>query len=537
VNALEFTVVVPTVGRPRYLEGCLGALAALDYPRDRYEVVVVNDGGGAPTAEVIARFSDRLEVRSAAPTGTGPSAARNAGAAAARGRFVAFTDDDCVPGARWLAELERALAEHPGAAAGGRTVNGAPEDPGAVASQAVVDALHDQFNGNGSEPRFFASSNLAVPAADFAAVGGFDEGYRYAEDREFCERWLRSGRRFTFAPAATVDHMRTLNVGEFWRQHHGYGRGARAFAESRGPGGRGADTAGFFRALAGRVRAAGGRRLRLAAYLALSQVATAAGYFRGPPGRRVTGERVVTSEHGFNPTWQRHVAAYAACAGLLPPGGRVLDLGCGVGHSYELLGRETVGVDLDAAALAGQGRETHVADMRALPFADASFAAVVSVHSLEHVPDPERVVAEARRVLAPGGVAIFVTPNRLTFGRPDEIIDPYHFVELTADQLEAVAVASFDEVRVMGLFGSARYLEIVTRERRTLDRLLSFDFVRVRRLLSRHARQLLYDAILARVRRKPDAVAAAIDVTDFELRAEGMGTALDLVAACRVSER
>ena len=143
----------------------------------------------------------------------------------------------------------------------------------------------------------------------------------------------------------------------------------------------------------------------------------------------VTGERVTTPAGGFNPTWRRHVAAYRVCARLLPPG-RTLDLGCGVGHSYELLApRETVGVDIDAEALAGQDRETHAADMRDLPFADASFGSVLSVQSIEHVPDPERVLAEVRRVLEPGGVAVFVTPNRLTFGRPDEIIDPYHYVE------------------------------------------------------------------------------------------------------------
>ena len=74
------------------------------------------------------------------------------------------------------------------------------------------------------------------------------------------------------------------------------------------------------------------------------------------------------------PTWQRHVAAYALAEPELGAG-RVLDLGCGVGHSFHLLApRETVGVDLDAAALAGQDRETVVADMRALPFADGSFA-------------------------------------------------------------------------------------------------------------------------------------------------------------------
>ena len=149
----------------------------------------------------------------------------------------------------------------------------------------------------------------------------------------------------------------------------------------------------------------------------------------------VTGERVTTREGGFNPTWQRHVAAYALCSPLLPAG-PVLDLGCGVGHSYERLApRVSVGVDLDPAALASQQRETHVADMRRLPFGEAAFASVLSVQSIEHVPDPERVLGEVARVLQPGGVAVFVTPNRLTFARPDEIIDPYHYVEFDSVQL------------------------------------------------------------------------------------------------------
>ena len=77
-----------------------------------------------------------------------------------------------------------------------------------------------------------------------------------------------------------------------------------------------------------------------------------------------TGERVVTSEGGFNPTWQRHVAAYSLCERYLGQG-RIADIGCGIGHSYRLLEpRETVGVDLDRAALEQQDRQTVVADMR-----------------------------------------------------------------------------------------------------------------------------------------------------------------------------
>jgi SAM-dependent methyltransferase len=248
----------------------------------------------------------------------------------------------------------------------------------------------------------------------------------------------------------------------------------------------------------------------------------------------VTGERVVTAEGGFNPSYQRHVATYRLCAPYLPAG-RVLDLGCGIGHSFrELAPRETVGVDLSAEALAGQQRETHVADMRALPFAAGSFAGVLSVQSIEHVPDADRVLREVVRVLEPGGTAVFVTPNRLEFARPDEIIDPYHYVEYDPQQLRALCAPHFEDVEVLGLFGSARWRVLVDEELQRLDRVLRLDPLRLRRAVPRRARQLLYDWMLTRNRRKaPDPRAAEITAGDFHLSAQRVEQAFDLVAVCR----
>jgi SAM-dependent methyltransferase len=245
----------------------------------------------------------------------------------------------------------------------------------------------------------------------------------------------------------------------------------------------------------------------------------------------ITGERVSSAEGGFNPTFQRHVAAYRLCAPLLPAG-RVLDLGCGVGHSYlELAPRETVGVDIDAAVLADQDRETHVADMRALPFADAAFRSLISVQAIEHVPDPERVLAEVARVVIPGGRAIFVTPNRLTFGRPDEIIDPYHYFEFDARELRALC-EPLARVQLYGLRGSARYQAIVDAEHRELDRVLALDPLRLRRLVPRRARQRLYDRRLARSRATPRPQALEVSPDDFVIAAEELDTVLDLIAVC-----
>jgi 2-polyprenyl-6-hydroxyphenyl methylase/3-demethylubiquinone-9 3-methyltransferase len=101
---------------------------------------------------------------------------------------------------------------------------------------------------------------------------------------------------------------------------------------------------------------------------------------------------------------------------------RVLDLGCGAGFLANYLaarGHAVTGLDAtdDNLAVARSHDRTSTAtyltgDARALPFADASFDAVCAMDLLEHVEDPARVVAEAARVLAPGGVFFFHTFNR-----------------------------------------------------------------------------------------------------------------------------
>lgn len=251
----------------------------------------------------------------------------------------------------------------------------------------------------------------------------------------------------------------------------------------------------------------------------------------------ITGERAVTGEGAFNPSWQRHLSIYGLVAPLLGPG-LVLDLGCGIGQGRMALApRPSVGVDLEPSVLPGQGRPTVRADMRRLPFRSCAFASIVASHSVEHVPDPERMVSEVSRACADDGCTVFATPNRLTFGRPDEIIDPYHFIEFAPEEFRRLCAAGFADVRVMGLFGSPRYMDFFRKERRKLDAVLRLDPLRLRRLVPRRIRQVLYDLMLTRTRREADPTGASIGPEDFHLGEEDLEAALDLVAVCRVPLR
>jgi GT2 family glycosyltransferase len=230
-----FSIVIPTYARPGQLATCLQSLARLDYPRDRFEVIVVDDGSETPPEAVVASFCGHLDVTLLKQAHAGPAAARNTGAAQARGKFLAFTDDDCAPALDWLQSLAARFARASDCAIGGRTLNALPDNPYSTASQLLIAYLYAYYNADSDRARFFASNNLAMPADRFHAIGGFDTTYTRtaAEDREFCDRWLHHGYRMTYAPEALVYHAHALTFHNFWRQHFNYGCGAFRFRQAR----------------------------------------------------------------------------------------------------------------------------------------------------------------------------------------------------------------------------------------------------------------------------------------------------------------
>ena len=290
-----FSVVVPTYARPGPLRGCLEALARLDYPRERFEVLVIDDGGPAGLEAVVAPLRGRLNVTLLRlPANAGPAAARNAGAARATGRFLAFTDDDCTPRPGWLRAFAARFAAAPDHLLGGRTVNVLVDNVFAAASQDLIDYLYAYYNRVPSEARFFASNNLAMPAEAYRAIGGFDASFPPAgEDRELCHRWRDSGRAMTYVADAVVGHAHALSLHRFWCQHFTYGRGAFHLDRALRRSGRrslGVEPLAFYLNLVGHPLRDRTRHGRVAgmALMVVSQIANAAGFFaeRARGGRR-----------------------------------------------------------------------------------------------------------------------------------------------------------------------------------------------------------------------------------------------------------
>ncbi len=164
------SVVIPTCGRPGQLRECLESLACQTMTTAAFEVVVVDDGSPEPLDELVAEFASRLQVRLLRQANTGPAAARNHGARAARAPRVAFTDDDCRPRPEWLETLLAVERGQPGTLVGGGIVNGLPDDVFATTSQLVVDLVYEHFNADPDNAYFFASNNMLCDRTATAEV-------------------------------------------------------------------------------------------------------------------------------------------------------------------------------------------------------------------------------------------------------------------------------------------------------------------------------------------------------------------------------
>jgi ubiquinone/menaquinone biosynthesis C-methylase UbiE len=160
----------------------------------------------------------------------------------------------------------------------------------------------------------------------------------------------------------------------------------------------------------------------------------------------------------------QHIERYRFACKLLHPDQTILDIACGYGYGTFLMsnhGCKVIGADIDADAVAQakniwRNCEFIHADALNLPFEDATFDAVVTFETIEHVEDEERFLSEMKRVLKPGGLFICSTPNIRYTAHP-----PYHLKEYTPDEFFKLIKAFFIDVE--------RYAQYFTRMDRIKD--------------------------------------------------------------------
>jgi len=243
----------------------------------------------------------------------------------------------------------------------------------------------------------------------------------------------------------------------------------------------------------------------------------------GVPPLALTGERTLPDVPEENYWYRRHLAVYEWIAARVT-GLRVVDMACGEGYGSDVLAataRAVVGVDANPEAHEHARLRYVRPNLRFARDLVQTYTepcdAVVFLQTIEHVEEPDAVLAHFRSLVEPDGVVYVSTPNLLTLAPPgaQKSDNPWHVREYRAQEFRALCAASFSSVELLGL-------------------------VHARRLRAHElALKLGWDALHPRLgltRPFYDRFTPAIATRDFELRAASAGQldrALDFVAVCR----
>lgn len=205
---VRLSVIVPAHQGASILPKSLGALVQSDLPRDKWELIVVDDASTDGTALVASRYADTVVTLGRKPQG--PSYARNRGVEVARGEVVVFIDADVCVHRETLGRFARIFSENPGFSAVFGSYDATPPAPGLVSQYRNL-LHHWVHQQNGGDAETFWAGCGAIRREVFVEAGMYDEWHfsrPQIEDIELGHRLKSLGHRITLDPSIQATHLK-----------------------------------------------------------------------------------------------------------------------------------------------------------------------------------------------------------------------------------------------------------------------------------------------------------------------------------------
>jgi glycosyltransferase involved in cell wall biosynthesis len=210
---MDISIVIPTYNRFDALLKTLDALKRIDYPPEKWEAIVVDDGSTDRTEEVFKNWlkSSEINVRYFRQENSGPARARNRGAKEAKGKYLIFIDNDILVESDFVKQHLESLESNPNCWILGRVTH--PSQLRETPFGRYRDKIHESFNAgqsarNFSETDGMTGQNISVLREHFILLNGFDEEFSIAscEDLELAMRSKQRGMRVLYNREICVLH-------------------------------------------------------------------------------------------------------------------------------------------------------------------------------------------------------------------------------------------------------------------------------------------------------------------------------------------
>ncbi len=200
VNKPKISVIIPTHNSQDVVERCIQSITSQSYPRENFEIIVVDDGSKDETVS-LAKKAGTDEIIVTEPCFQGK--ARNIGARNAKSEILAFIDSDCAAKENWLETIEKEFKNNK--AIGGPVVNGNVDSLVAWAEYLMEFCGWDEYRKRSVVP-FVPGCNQVCTKDAFFRVGGFSEN-RLSEDVLFGYSLEKAGIQLLFVPELQVLHF------------------------------------------------------------------------------------------------------------------------------------------------------------------------------------------------------------------------------------------------------------------------------------------------------------------------------------------
>ena len=221
------SVILPVYNDAEALRHCLKSIRVQTYPKDRFEVIVIDNGSTKDDPKaVVAEFPG---YRCSVETKVGSYAARNKGMSLAGGEAFAFIDSDCIASPQWMEEGVRTLLSHPECGLVGGRVDVFAQDPKHPTSVELYQRITALQLKDWIEWHVCGTCNMFVWPKVFDKVGLFNENLKSSGDFEWSRRVHDAGLKLIYNEKVSIQHPARRTWGQIIKRHRRLAGGRRSY--------------------------------------------------------------------------------------------------------------------------------------------------------------------------------------------------------------------------------------------------------------------------------------------------------------------